>query len=58
MNNTARKYPRTLTEAFGPYTSKSISDDDEPMPLPDLVVTVISIVGLTGALFAIFAGWI
>lgn len=28
MNNTTRKHPRTLQEAFGPYTSHNL----DPMP--------------------------
>jgi len=27
----SRKYPRTMAEAFGPYTSNEISEDDEPV---------------------------
>lgn len=34
-----RRYPRTLNEAFGPYTSR---DFDEPMHWADKVVTVAS----------------
>lgn len=29
MNQTTKRFPRTLTEAFGPYTSDHI---DEPSP--------------------------
>lgn len=28
MDNNTRKYPRTLTEAFGPYTSQTIYTKD------------------------------
>lgn len=35
-----RKYPRTLSEAFGPYTSR---DFVEPMHKSDRVVTAASI---------------
>jgi hypothetical protein len=30
MNNTEKRHPRTLTEAFGPYTSNYIYDPSEP----------------------------
>ena len=34
-----RKYPRTLQEAFGPYTSRHIA---EPMDKPDVIVAIAS----------------
>lgn len=30
MNNTTRRYPRTMQEAFGPYTNRELS----PKPAP------------------------
>ena len=35
-----RKYPRTLTEAFGPYTSQHITETQPPMDWQDKVVTI------------------
>jgi hypothetical protein len=51
MNNT-RKYPRTLTEAFGPYTSRDFVDYD-PMPTEDRIALFASVIG-----FAAFVGLI
>jgi hypothetical protein len=39
-----RKYPRTLNEAFGPYSSGPISEPEQPMDWQDVVVLVASIV--------------
>jgi len=35
-----RKYPRTLQQAFGPYTSSHIEEHKQPMDWQDVVVTV------------------
>jgi hypothetical protein len=48
----SRKYPRTLTEAFGPYTSRDFEDYD-PMPTADRIALFASVVG-----FAAFVGLI
>ena len=37
-NQTTRKFPRTLSEAFGPYTSQHIEPAPEPMHPHDRVV--------------------
>lgn len=34
----SRRYPRTLQEAFGPYTSRSISEPYAPMHRSDKIV--------------------
>jgi hypothetical protein len=52
MNNNTRKYPRTLTEAFGPYTSRDFVNND-PMPTADRIALFASAVG-----FAAFVGLI
>lgn len=31
-NTTPRKYPRTMKEAFGPYTSDELYSDNTPSP--------------------------
>jgi len=47
-----RKYSRTLNEAFGPYTSNTISEPDRPMDWQDKLV-------LAGcALATVFIGFI
>ena len=39
--NTTRRYPRTLTEAFGPYAHGSqLQPQQDPMPTADKVVVV------------------
>lgn len=40
MDTNTRRYPRTLNEAFGPYTSQHITEDKPPMPAADVVVVV------------------
>jgi hypothetical protein len=52
MNNNTRKYPRTLEQAFGPYTSRDFEDYD-PMPTADRIALFASAVG-----FAAFVGLI
>jgi hypothetical protein len=32
MNNTTRRYPRTLNEAFGPHVDNTIWEHYEPVP--------------------------
>jgi hypothetical protein len=51
MNNTIRKHPRTLTEAFGPYTSQRI---DEPVHVSDRIVTWVSAVALVAFVCIMF----
>ena len=56
--NSARRYPRTLQEAFGPYTSRDVLPMRDPRTsradrvLGALLATVI---GITGA--ALLAHW-
>jgi hypothetical protein len=51
-----RKHPRTLEEAFGPYTRGSIEEPYTPMTLADKVVMVISVIIGAVLLAAIFTG--
>lgn len=44
-----RKYPRTMNEAFGPYTSRDISEPREAMPFVQVAAIVISV--LAGVFF-------
>jgi hypothetical protein len=41
MNN--RKFPRTLQEAFGPYTSREFTEPMEPMSLTHKAAIVITL---------------
>lgn len=53
---TPRKYPRTMEEAFGPYTRGAIDEPYSPMPMIDkIVLTVCTIIGAC-VLAAIFTG--
>ena len=39
--NTTRRYPRTLTEAFGPYAHGSqLQPEQDPMPTADKIVVI------------------
>jgi hypothetical protein len=54
MSNTTRKHPRTLQQAFGPYTDNRIepSSDEARHRLCDLVIAIIAV----GTLAAIVIG--
>jgi hypothetical protein len=47
-----RKFPRSLEQAFGPYTSRDFTED--PMPTADRIVVITSAIGAI-ALIAILA---
>lgn len=51
-----RKYPRTMQEAFGPYTSRAIDEPYSPMPMIDKIVLIVSTVIGACVLAAIFSG--
>jgi len=51
-----RKHPRTLNEAFGPYTSKHFIDD--PMPKADKIVIAVCCVGVLALIGMALAGWL
>lgn len=53
-----RKYPRTLQEAFGPYTSQRIDDQPAPMAKADKIVLVASILALVAVICMAAAGWL
>ena len=54
-----RRHPRTLNEAFGPYTSTQI---EEPRPArmcrQDKAITAFSFAVLAGVIAAAVMGWI
>ena len=51
-NNTTRRYPRTMEEAFGPGHRGNIWEPHTPMSLGDKVVMAASLLAL-GAVFLI-----
>lgn len=53
MNDTTRRYPRTMQEAFGPYTRPEITEPQRPMDWQDKLVLAGSIV--VGLVFALLA---
>lgn len=53
-----RKHPRTLQEAFGPYTSSRIDELQPPMDTADVVVTVACALALMAVAIMAFMGWI
>jgi hypothetical protein len=57
MNNTTRKFPRTLDEAFGPYQRHGLVEQYDPMPREDKIVTIIGGVVLVGVVVALVMGW-
>lgn len=54
MNNTTRKHPRTLQQAFGPYTSDQIETEPHFSPAARFVYAAV-VVGLIA--LAVF-GWL
>lgn len=55
MNNT-RRYPRTMQEAFGPYTSSQIHEPQEPMATGDKWIVGLGMAVMLVLLAAIFSG--
>lgn len=51
-----RKHPRTMKEAFGPYTSDDLYIAAEPMTLGDRVIVVVGVIIGACTLAAIFTG--
>jgi len=39
---TTRKHPRSMADAFGPYTSHQLSAMPSPMPLYDRIICVLA----------------
>lgn len=50
------RYPRTLNEAFGPYTSQDFHEEQDPMPKADRIVMGVSIVLAVVLIVLILAG--
>lgn len=56
-----RKYPRTMQEAFGPYTSHQLAGIEQPqakMPLADKIVLGACLVGLLMLFVAVALDWL
>lgn len=51
-----RKHPRTMQEAFGPYTDNRIEEPPRPMDWQDKVVLTACIFGAVGCFIAIVWG--
>ena len=56
MNNTTRKHPRTMQEAFGPYTSCTLHEPADQFDGKDFIYTV-TILGLALASAIVFSLW-
>jgi hypothetical protein len=54
--NTTRKHPRTMQEAFGPYTSSQIHEPQEPMATGDKWIVGLGMAVMLVLLAAIFSG--
>lgn len=59
MNDTTRRYPRTLEQAFGPYQRGPVHEQNkQPMdPADKLVITVCALIS-AAMLFMMLAGWL
>lgn len=55
---TTRRYPRSLTEAFGPYASGPIEEAIPPMHPADKVIVTLGCAVLVGVITAVIAGWL
>jgi len=53
-----RKHPRTLVEAFGPYTSTKIHEPPRRLDWQDRLVIAASVLTLAGFLIAVAARWV
>jgi hypothetical protein len=56
MNNSTRKHPRTMAEAFGPYTSHHISTPNENRR-KDRIAVAGSVVAAIFLVAGMLAGW-
>lgn len=56
VDNSTKRYPRTLQEAFGPHTSSQIWAQPDPMhPKDRIVVRAALIAGVAGLIVILFS---
>lgn len=55
MNNTTRKHPRSMQEAFGPYTNDQLDEDEDGFGLAARLTYAVAVVGFIA--LAVF-GWL
>ena len=53
-----RRYPRTLTEAFGPYTRREFVEKQDPLPRADKIALVFSILAVIALICFVALGWL
>ena len=58
LNDTHNRYPRTMQEAFGPYTNQQLTPMATPTEtrLVDVVVYLVSIAALAFVVFLVCTG--
>ena len=52
-----RKYPRSMAEAFGPYTSNQLEPMPEDDAVTDVALVLASVAAVALAVMAIFLWW-
>jgi hypothetical protein len=58
MNNTTKRYPRTLDEAFGPYQRHGLQEQYSPMPKEDKIVVIAGVICLAVLGLMAVVGWL
>lgn len=53
-----RRHPRTLEEAFGPYTSKEFAEPEDPMPAADVIVVAACAIAALALTVMALMGWL
>jgi hypothetical protein len=56
MNTTTKRYPRTMTDAFGPYADGPIQEEQDPMPVADKIAVWTGAIGLVLVLALMVVG--
>jgi hypothetical protein len=58
VNNTTRRYPRTMQEAFGPYTSYEQLESEQDLHKPDRIVIIGCLIAGISLIVMVLMGWI
>ena len=58
LNPTIRRHPRTMAEAFGPYTSNQLAPMPKRRDRDDALVTTVCVIGFAVLLAFYGLGWI